>query len=200
MRKLLSSRIIAIIAMLAVIAVSIFGFSVSVNSQTPTATASPRATASPTPTQNIVDVATADGRFTRLVAALKAAKLVDTLKGPGPFTVFAPTDDAFNKLPAGTVDALLKDIPTLKNILLYHVVSGKIQSSDILKITSATTVQKGPLKIGLMVNGAEVIIPDVMATNGVIHGIDTVLIPVLPVTSPTPTASRVTSPTPTSSR
>ena len=88
---------------------------------------------------DIVDTAVSAGSFNTLVAAVKAANLVDTLKGSGPFTVFAPTDDAFAKLPAGTVDALLKDIPKLKKILTYHVVSGKVMDADVVKIKSPTT-------------------------------------------------------------
>jgi uncharacterized surface protein with fasciclin (FAS1) repeats len=168
-----------------------FGFDISVNSQTPTAT--PTMTASPTPTLDIIDTAIANGRFTTLVAAIQAAGLVDTLKGAGPFTVFSPTDDAFKKLPQGTVDGLLKDFPTLKNILLYHVVSGKIMAGDILKVTTVDIVQTAPIDIGLTVNDAQVTIPGVMASNGVIHVIDTVLMPP-PAATATPTASPMTTP------
>lgn len=130
---------------------------------------------------NIIDTAVNAGSFTTLVAAIKAANLVDTLKGVGPFTVFAPTDEAFAKLPAGTVDSLLKDIPKLKKILTYHVVSGKVLSGDVVKLKSATTVEGSDVKIdaskGVKVNDATVVTPDVAADNGVIHVIDTVLIP-----------------------
>ncbi|MEH2390365.1 MAG: fasciclin domain-containing protein [Nostoc sp.] len=130
---------------------------------------------------NIVDTATNNGSFTTLVAAIQAAGLVDTLKGPGPFTVFAPTDEAFNKLPAGTVDALLQDIPKLKKILTYHVVSGKVLAADVVKLKTATTVEGSDVKIdasnGVKINDAKVATPDVAADNGVIHVIDTVLIP-----------------------
>lgn len=130
---------------------------------------------------NIVDTAVKAGSFNTLVAAIKAANLVDTLNGAGPFTVFAPTDEAFAKLPAGTVDALLKDIPKLKGILTYHVVSGKVMAADVVKLKSATTVQGSDVKIdasnGVKVNDATVATPDVEADNGVIHVIDTVLIP-----------------------
>ncbi|TVR56237.1 MAG: fasciclin domain-containing protein [Spirochaetaceae bacterium] len=130
---------------------------------------------------DIVEIAVSDGRFTTLVAALDAAGLVETLQGDGPFTVFAPTDDAFAKLPAGTVDALLADIPTLTNILLYHVVSGAVPSSDVVNLTSATTVQGQPVMIstsdGVAVNDANVVIPDIIASNGIIHVIDTVILP-----------------------
>ena len=131
---------------------------------------------------NIVDTAVQAGSFNTLVAAVKAAGLVDTLQGAGPFTVFAPTDEAFAKLPAGTVDALLKDLPKLKQILTYHVVSGKVMASDVVKLKSATTVQGSDVKIdasngGVKVNDATVATPDVAADNGVIHIIDTVLLP-----------------------
>ncbi|MBN3958847.1 fasciclin domain-containing protein [Nostoc sp. NMS8] len=130
---------------------------------------------------NIIDTATNNGSFTTLVAAIQAAGLVDTLKGPGPFTVFAPTDEAFNKLPAGTVDALLKDPAKLKQILTYHVVSGKVLAADVVKLKTATTVQGSDVKIdasnGVKINDATVATPDVAADNGVIHVIDTVLIP-----------------------
>jgi uncharacterized surface protein with fasciclin (FAS1) repeats len=130
---------------------------------------------------DIVDTAVNAGSFNTLVAAVKAANLVDTLKGAGPFTVFAPTDEAFAKLPEGTVDGLLQDIPKLKKILTYHVVSGKVTSSDVVKLNSATTVEGTDVKIdasnGVKVNDATVTTPDVTADNGVIHVIDTVLIP-----------------------
>ncbi|BAY70499.1 fasciclin domain-containing protein [Anabaena sp. FACHB-709] len=130
---------------------------------------------------DIVDTAVNAGSFNTLVAAVKAAGLVDTLKGVGPFTVFAPTDEAFAKLPQGTVDALLKDIPKLKKILTYHVVSGKVLAADVVKLKSATTVQGSDVKIdasnGVQINDAKVATPDVAADNGVIHVIDTVLIP-----------------------
>ncbi|OUL25505.1 fasciclin [Nostoc sp. T09] len=130
---------------------------------------------------DIVDTAVNAGSFNTLVAAVKAAGLVDTLKGAGPFTVFAPTDEAFSKLPEGTVDALLKDIPKLKQILTYHVVSGKVLAADVVKLKSATTVQGSDVKIdasnGVKINDATVATPDVAADNGVIHVIDTVLIP-----------------------
>ncbi|HEY9797402.1 MAG TPA: fasciclin domain-containing protein [Leptolyngbyaceae cyanobacterium] len=130
---------------------------------------------------DIVDTAVSAGSFNTLVAAVKAAGLVETLKGPGPFTVFAPTDEAFAKLPEGTVDSLLKDIPQLTKILTYHVVSGKVLSSDVVKLDKATTVQGSDVKIdassGVKVNDATVVTPDVEADNGVIHVIDSVLLP-----------------------
>jgi transforming growth factor-beta-induced protein len=132
--------------------------------------------------QDIVDIAAADGRFTTLVAAVQAAELVDTLKSEGPFTVFAPTDDAFNKLPDGTIEALLNDIPTLTDILLYHVVPGKVMAADVVTLSSADTALGKPVAIrvengNVFVNDAQVIITDIEASNGVIHVIDTVLLP-----------------------
>jgi uncharacterized surface protein with fasciclin (FAS1) repeats len=130
---------------------------------------------------DIVDTAVGAGQFTTLVAAVKAAGLVDTLKGPGPFTVFAPTDAAFAKLPAGTVDALLKDTAKLKSILTYHVVSGKVMAKDV-RTGDVKTVQGSSLALKadagkVMIGGANVVLADVAASNGVIHAIDTVLIP-----------------------
>jgi uncharacterized surface protein with fasciclin (FAS1) repeats len=130
---------------------------------------------------DIVDTAVNAGSFSTLVAAVKAAGLVETLKGKGPFTVFAPTDAAFAKLPEGTVDGLLKDIPKLKKILTYHVVSGKVMASDVTKLKSAKTVEGSDVVIdaskGVKINESMVTTPDVAADNGVIHIIDTVLIP-----------------------
>lgn len=134
--------------------------------------------------KDIVDTAVKAGSFTTLVAAVKAADLVDTLKGEGPFTVFAPTDEAFAKLPAGTVEDLLKpeNKEKLQAILLYHVVPGKVMAADVVKVTSAKTANDMDLKVmvdGNMVkiNEAQVIQTDIMTSNGVIHVIDTVLIP-----------------------
>jgi len=131
---------------------------------------------------DIVDTAIANGSFTTLVAAVEAAGLVDTLKGEGPFTVFAPTDDAFNALPEGTVPALLNDIPALTDILLYHVVAGKVMAADVVNLDSAVTVQGQPVAISVrdgnvFINDAQVIIADVETSNGVIHVIDAVLLP-----------------------
>jgi uncharacterized surface protein with fasciclin (FAS1) repeats len=130
---------------------------------------------------NIVETAINAGSFSTLVAAVKAAGLVDTLSGEGPFTVFAPTDEAFGKLPEGTVEALLADVPKLTKILTYHVVSGKVMAADVVKLTSAKTVEGSEVKIdaanGVKVNDATVVTPDVAADNGVIHVIDTVLLP-----------------------
>ena len=130
---------------------------------------------------DIVDTAVNAGSFNTLVAAVKAANLVDTLKGPGPFTVFAPTDEAFSKLESGAVEALLEDIPQLRKVLEYHVVAGKVMAADVVNIDSAPTVEGSSLKIdasnGVKVNDATVVTPDVEADNGVIHVIDSVLIP-----------------------
>ncbi|MEM7139203.1 MAG: fasciclin domain-containing protein [Myxococcota bacterium] len=136
------------------------------------------------PEKNIVTVAATAGDFNTLVAAVKAAGLVDTLSGEGPFTVFAPTDAAFAKLPPGTIDDLL--LPANKDklvaILTYHVVPGEVMAADVVNLSSATTVEGGDLAIsasdaGVMVNDAKVIATDVEASNGVIHVVDTVLIP-----------------------
>ena len=133
-------------------------------------------------TKDIVDTAVGAGMFNTLVTAVKAAGLVETLKGAGPFTVFAPTDDAFKKLPAGTVEGLLKDTAKLKEVLTYHVVAGKVMAADVVKLTSAKTVQGQSVKIAanggtVSVDGAKVIKADVAASNGVIHVIDTVIMP-----------------------
>ena len=130
----------------------------------------------------IADVAAADGRFGTLVAALQAAELVDTLQGEGPFTIFAPTDDAFAKLPAGTVEALLADIPALTDVLLYHVVPGNVMADDVVTLDSADTVQGSSVTItdegnSVYINDATVLITDIEASNGVIHVVDSVLIP-----------------------
>jgi uncharacterized surface protein with fasciclin (FAS1) repeats len=130
---------------------------------------------------DIIDTAVNAGSFGTLVTAIKAAGLVETLKGAGPFTVFAPTDEAFAKLPAGTVEGLLKDLPKLKKILTYHVVSGKVMAADVVKLKSAKTVEGSEVKIdasnGVKINDSKVVTPDVAADNGVIHIIDTVLLP-----------------------
>ena len=131
---------------------------------------------------DIVDVAAEDGRFTTLVAAVEAAGLVDALKAEGPLTVFAPTDDAFAALPEGTVDALLNDIPTLTDILLYHVVDGKVMSTQVVELTEADTLLGEKLDItvmdgSVMVDDAQVILTDIETSNGVIHVIDSVLQP-----------------------
>ncbi len=134
--------------------------------------------------QDIVDTAVAAGTFHTLTAALRAAGLVDTLKGKGPFTVFAPSDEAFSKLPAGTLESLLQpeNKDKLKAILLYHVVAGDVTAAQAMKLSSAKTVNGQDLRLTVndgtvMVNDAKVVKADVLASNGVIHVIDTVLLP-----------------------
>ena len=133
--------------------------------------------------KTIVDVAAGNPDFSTLVAAVKAAGLVETLSGDGPFTVFAPTNEAFAKLPEGKVDSLLADIPTLKKILTYHVVAGKVMAADVVGLNNATTVQGDDVKIAVvdgkvkLNDAAMVTATDLEASNGVIHVIDTVLIP-----------------------
>ncbi len=130
--------------------------------------------------QDIVDVAIKAGSFKTLVTAVQAAGLVDTLKGPGPFTVFAPTDEAFAKVPKATLDALLKDKAALTKVLTYHVVSGKVMAADV-KAGKVKTVQGQELTVktdgGVMVDSAKVTATDIAASNGVIHVIDTVMLP-----------------------
>lgn len=134
--------------------------------------------------KDIVDTAVSAGSFNTLAAALQAAGLVDALKGDGPFTVFAPTDDAFAKLPEGTVESLLKpeNIDQLKAVLTYHVVAGKIMSGDIGSEAQPATLQGSTIDVvasssGVTVNGANVVSADVAASNGVIHVIDAVILP-----------------------
>jgi len=134
--------------------------------------------------KDIVDTAVGAGSFKTLAAALKAADLVDTLKGKGPFTVFAPTDEAFAKLPAGTVETLLKpeNKAKLAGILTYHVVAGKVEAKDAVKLKSAKTVNGASFKItagkdGVMVDKAKVVKTDIGCSNGVIHVIDAVILP-----------------------
>jgi uncharacterized surface protein with fasciclin (FAS1) repeats len=136
---------------------------------------------SPKANKDIVDTAVAAGSFKTLVTAVQAAGLVDTLKGKGPFTVFAPTDAAFAKLPAGTVEALLKDKAKLTQILTYHVVAGELMAKDLASgplvtlETQSVMIKKDSM--GVMVNDAKVVKANVAASNGVIHVIDTVLMP-----------------------
>jgi transforming growth factor-beta-induced protein len=130
----------------------------------------------------IVDIAVADGRFSTLVSAVQAAGLVETLSSDGPFTVFAPTDDAFAALPAGTVDALLGNIPALTDILLYHVVPGEVYAADVVNLESATTALGLDVAIRVedghvYINDSQVILTDIQASNGVIHVIDSVILP-----------------------
>lgn len=132
--------------------------------------------------KTIVDIAVENGNFKTLTTALTEAGLVETLSGEGPFTVFAPTDEAFAKLPAGTVESLLKDKEKLTSILTYHVVPGKVMAADVVKLTSATTVQGQDVTVKVeggkvMINDAQVVTTDIEASNGVIHVIDTVILP-----------------------
>jgi uncharacterized surface protein with fasciclin (FAS1) repeats len=135
---------------------------------------------------DIVDTAVAAGNFKTLVTAVKAAGLVDTLKSKGPFTVFAPTDEAFAKLPKGAVEELLKDVPKLTAVLTYHVVPGKVMAADVAKLKTVKTIQGQELKIdaakwhlhrNIKINDANVTKPDLVVDNGVCHVIDKVLIP-----------------------
>ena len=137
---------------------------------------------SPEVTKTIVDIAVEDGRFETLVAALQAADLVSTLSGEGPFTVFAPTDDAFAALPEGTVDNLLADIPALTNVLTYHVVAGSVLAEQVAGLSSAKTLQGSDVGVSVMggnviIDNAMVVIADIIGSNGVIHVIDKVLLP-----------------------
>ena len=132
-------------------------------------------------TKDVVDTAVQAGSFTTLTKALTAAGLVDTLKGPGPFTVFAPTDAAFAKLPARTLEALLADKARLTKVLTYHVVSGNVMAADVMKLSSAKTVEGQSITIsktgGVKVDNANVVKTDIVASNGVIHVIDAVMLP-----------------------
>jgi uncharacterized surface protein with fasciclin (FAS1) repeats len=131
---------------------------------------------------DIVDTAMSTGTFSTLVNAITVAGLDTALKSPGPFTVFAPSDEAFSKLPSGTVESLLEDVSTLRKILEYHVVSGKVTAEEVAKLNTATTVAGEAVEIdasngSVKINDAQVVIPDVAADNGVIHVIDSVLLP-----------------------
>lgn len=130
---------------------------------------------------DIIDTAVAAGQFNTLAKALTAAGLIETLKGDGPFTVFAPTDAAFAKLPAGTLEGLLADKDKLTAVLTYHVVPGKVLAADVVKLDSAKTVQGSSITIdtsnGVKVDGANVVKTDIVTSNGVIHVIDSVILP-----------------------
>lgn len=131
--------------------------------------------------KDIVDTAISAGSFSTLVSAVQAAGLVEVLKGDGPFTVFAPTDEAFSKIPAEDLQALLKDKEALGKVLTYHVVPGKVMASDVVNLDSATTVEGSEITIaandGVMVDNANVIKTDIETSNGVIHVIDSVILP-----------------------
>lgn len=154
----------------------------------PAATAAAAPSAMPSPsaaamTKDIVETATEAGSFKTLLTAVKAAGLVETLQGEGPYTVFAPTDEAFAALPAGTLDGLLADTEALKKVLLYHVVSGAVSSDQVVGLTSADSVEGSPIAIAVkdgtvyLNDSAKVLTTDVMASNGVIHVIDQVILP-----------------------
>jgi uncharacterized surface protein with fasciclin (FAS1) repeats len=132
---------------------------------------------------DIVETAVNAGTFNTLVKAVEATELLEILKSPGPYTVFAPTDEAFNNLPEGTLDALLQDIPKLKRIVLYHVAFGDVRAEDLMQIEEAATVEGSIVAIesgeGIKVNDANVLKTDILTDNGVIHVIDGVLIPAL---------------------
>ncbi len=129
---------------------------------------------------DIVDIAVSADAFQTLVTAVKAAGLVETLKSPGPFTVFAPNDDAFAKLPEGTIQTLLQNIPQLTRILKYHVVPGKLLQADLAQLDTVNSVEGSPIKIdssdGFEVKNATVLVADIEADNGVVHVIDTVIL------------------------
>jgi transforming growth factor-beta-induced protein len=188
------TKIIISIAAVAVIIIAGFSINAAINNNSSDNNSSSSNTSTPNPvekaeTKDIVDTAVAAGNFTSLAAALTSADLITTLKGPGPFTVFAPTDAAFAKLPAATVNALLTDPAQkaeLTKILTYHVVAGKVPASDVVNLSSAKTVEGSDVKI-TVTNGevflndtVKVITTDIQASNGIIHVIDTVLIPAAP--------------------
>ena len=157
-----------------------------VPSPAPTSAASPSAAPSASAaamSKDIVETASEAGSFATLLTAATAAGLVETLQGEGPYTVFAPTDEAFAALPAGTLDGLLADKEALKKVLLYHVVSGAVTSDQVVGLTSADSVEGSPIAVTVkdgvvyLNDSAKVVTPDVMASNGVIHVIDQVLLP-----------------------
>ena len=166
-------------------AIGVWALSMNSSTQSPSPTASPSESVvaqSPKATKNIVELASSDPQFSTLVTAVKAAGLVETLSAAGPYTVFAPTNDAFAKLPAGTLDSLLADPAKLKSVLTYHVVSGDVKAADVVKLTSTSTVNGKTLPIAVdgstvKVGVATVIKTDLAATNGTVHVIDTVLVP-----------------------
>ena len=173
MNKLVGKKLVVLSAMLSLIAI-VMG-----------STANARVNANSLESNDVVETAVAAGQFKTLAAALEAAELIDALKGSGPFTVFAPTDEAFAKLPAGTVEALLKpeNKEKLKAVLLYHVVPGSVTADQVTKLNnrSVKTLQGSSIKVktshGVTVDNAKVTQTDIKASNGVIHVIDTVLMP-----------------------
>ena len=171
-----------ILSTIAVIAVVVIGGAFLVNNNKDESKKSDTAKTQMMTSQNIVEVASSNPDFSTLVTAIKTAGLVETLSSEGPFTVFAPTNAAFDKLPAGTLDSLLKDPAKLKAILTYHVVSGNVKAADVVKLSSATTVAGQDVAITVTgdtvkVNNAAVTKTDIEASNGTIHVIDTVLLP-----------------------
>jgi uncharacterized surface protein with fasciclin (FAS1) repeats len=178
---MLMKKFIACLTVLGVLTVLLHRAPASVAAQDKPV-ASAVAVAEDKPAKDIVDTAVGAGNFKTLVAAVKAAELVETLKGKGPFTVFAPTDEAFAKLPKETLDALLKDKKALTAVLTYHVVPGKVVAADVVKLETAKTVQGKDVKIvtkdgKVTINGANVIKTDIICENGVIHVIDAVILP-----------------------
>ena len=173
MNKLVGKKLVVLSAMLSLIAI-VMG-----------STANARVNGNSLESNDVVETAVAAGQFKTLAAALEAAELIDALKGSGPFTVFAPTDEAFAKLPAGTVEALLKpeNKEKLKAVLLYHVVPGSVTADQVTKLNnrSVKTLQGSSIKVktshGVTVDNAKVTQTDIKASNGVIHVIDTVLMP-----------------------
>lgn len=138
----------------------------------------------PSPSDDIVEVAQAAGTFNTLIAAVQAAGLVDVLKGEGPFTVFAPTDEAFAKIPEDQLNALLADKEALKAVLLYHVVPGAVMASEVVTLSSAATANGQEVSIAVndgtvMIDNAKVVATDIEASNGVIHVIDSVILPAM---------------------
>jgi len=166
--------------------ISLTTLAIAIAACSPAASPTPEpATAAPSAEAmgDIVEVATEAGSFTTLLAAATAADLVETLKGEGPYTLFAPTDEAFAALPEGTLDALLADPEALADILLYHVVAGKVTADQVVGLTSADSVQGSPIAISvvdgtvILNDSAKVVTTDIEASNGVIHVIDAVILP-----------------------
>ena len=175
-----------LIVSMAALTLTIAACSTAASPSPATPAPTPAATPAPSPSAELGDiVATAEsaGSFKTLLAAAKAAGLVETLQGKGPFTVFAPTDDAFAALPEGTLDGLLADPEALKKVLLYHVVSGKVTADQVVNLTSADSVEGSPIAISVkddkvyLNDSAMVVTPDIMTSNGVIHVIDKVILP-----------------------
>ena len=175
----LRTKFFAVVTALAIVAAACGGD----DEPAPAATAAPAPEETPATPGTIVDVAAEVGTFGTLLAAVEAAGLADVLQGDTPYTVFAPTDEAFAKLPEGTVEALLADIPALTDILLYHVVPGQVFAADVVNLESATSAQGSDIAISVdggnvFLNGeTQVVATDIAASNGVIHVIDSVILP-----------------------